>query len=257
MPHSKPVQSVNRALELLELLTREVAGLTLDELSERTGLNKTTAHNLLRTLRERGYVEQSVNRRFLMGGMVQELWLGRERSECFRRAEAAVRALHGLNPKATVNFCERTGSEISCRLRMSGDRPGVLQRPRSQFVSPYTSASGLCFQAFSPNYRELMAVAHPLEEQRQGMWASPEAFKAAMAETVARGVAVIRVGNFLRIAAPVSDIFSLAMQMENPGKSVDSFCDDLRKAAGTISASGDLLCGKASETITPKKKSTP
>ena len=37
MPHSKPVQSVNRALDLLELLTREVAGLTLDELSERTG----------------------------------------------------------------------------------------------------------------------------------------------------------------------------------------------------------------------------
>ncbi len=238
MPNSQPVQSVMRALELLELLTREVEGLTLDELAVRTGLNKTTAHNLLRTMRERGYVEQSANRRFLMGGMVRELWLGRERSECFRRAEAAVRRLHEQFPRATVNFCERTGSEICCRLRMSGDRPGLLQRPRGQFANPYTSASGVCFQAFSPNYREIMALTHPLEEERQRMWESADAFREAMEQAVARGVAVIRAGDFLRMSAPVSDIFSLAMQMENPREQPEVLCGILREAARTIDDPG-------------------
>ena len=46
MPGSLPVQSVFRALEILELVAKNVDGMTLDEIASRTGLNKTTAHNL-------------------------------------------------------------------------------------------------------------------------------------------------------------------------------------------------------------------
>lgn len=53
----KGVQSLNRALDILEALALEPAGLTLTELSQRVGLHKSTVHRLLSTLSIRHYVE--------------------------------------------------------------------------------------------------------------------------------------------------------------------------------------------------------
>lgn len=53
----KGVQSLNRALDILEALALEPAGMTLTELSQRVGLHKSTVHRLLSTLSIRHYVE--------------------------------------------------------------------------------------------------------------------------------------------------------------------------------------------------------
>lgn len=54
---SGSVQSVERALSLLELLSAEEAGLRLTELSARAGLSPSTAHRLLTTLEKRRFVQ--------------------------------------------------------------------------------------------------------------------------------------------------------------------------------------------------------
>lgn len=54
---SKGVQSLNRALDILESLALEPEGLTLTALSQRVGLHKSTVHRLLSTLAVRHYVE--------------------------------------------------------------------------------------------------------------------------------------------------------------------------------------------------------
>ena len=235
MPGSLPVQSVFRALEILELVAKNVDGMTLDEIASRTGLNKTTAHNLVRTLRLRGYLEQGANRRLFMGGAVQELWLSRERQDVFLRAEAEVRRLHKRYPSATINVCELVGSEISCRMRMAADCPGVLRRPRAQFLNPYTSAAGLCFFAFNVNFRERMDVSHPMDESSQHLWKSAQEFIGAREAAARRGVAVIRSGSRLRIAAPVSDVFSVGLQGDAATHTVDELCADVLEAAEAIS----------------------
>lgn len=51
------VQSLNRALDIMEALALEPEGLTLTELSQRVGLHKSTVHRLLSTLAARHYVE--------------------------------------------------------------------------------------------------------------------------------------------------------------------------------------------------------
>jgi DNA-binding IclR family transcriptional regulator len=70
---SKPVQSVDRALDLLEALTdREESGLV--ELAGRAGLRPSTAHRLLGTLVSRGYVVQSRDTgRYVLSYRVLEL----------------------------------------------------------------------------------------------------------------------------------------------------------------------------------------
>jgi len=56
---SETVQSIDRALNLLEILSDHNKGLGLIDLSERSALSKSTVHRLLNTLSENGYVKQS------------------------------------------------------------------------------------------------------------------------------------------------------------------------------------------------------
>jgi IclR family acetate operon transcriptional repressor len=64
---STTVQSVHRALLLLELLAEAGSPLPISELADRSDLSLGTAHRLLGTLAARGYVRQDSNRRYVLG----------------------------------------------------------------------------------------------------------------------------------------------------------------------------------------------
>ena len=250
MANYDTVQSVTRALHILECVAANVDGVPLDEVARQCGLNKTTAHNLLRTLRMRGYVEQGAGRRFFMGGAVQELWLRRERHDIFLRAETVMALLHRRMPHATLTFCELVGSEIACRMRMAEDCPGVLRRPRAHTLNPYTSASGLCLQARNVNFREHLVSTRPFDESSQHIWASFAEFEAARAAAARQGLAELCVASRIRLAAPVGDVFTIGLQhllddMVDP----DALRQAVREAARDIGASHPLEAN-------PKKEPT-
>ena len=56
MAGSAPVQSLDRAFDLLEILCRSRGGMTIGALSAETGLHKSTVHRLLAGMCARGYV---------------------------------------------------------------------------------------------------------------------------------------------------------------------------------------------------------
>ncbi|NUR90344.1 MAG: IclR family transcriptional regulator [Nonomuraea sp.] len=62
------VQSVDRALDVLEALAEHGGEAGLSEIAARTGLPYGTIHRLLRTLLARGYVRQESDRRYALGG---------------------------------------------------------------------------------------------------------------------------------------------------------------------------------------------
>lgn len=55
----KGVQTLDRALDILELLAMQKNGLGVTEIGNRIGLHKSTVHRLLSALGERGYVEKN------------------------------------------------------------------------------------------------------------------------------------------------------------------------------------------------------
>lgn len=55
----KNIQSIHRALDILEFLVDSGDGKKLSEITEHCGLNKTTAFHLIKTLEARNYIEQS------------------------------------------------------------------------------------------------------------------------------------------------------------------------------------------------------
>lgn len=79
---SSHVQSVERALKLIELLAHEKREMSLTELSQKAGWPKSTVHGLLSTLRDYHYVEQSAEtgryhlgvRLFELGNLVGSSW---------------------------------------------------------------------------------------------------------------------------------------------------------------------------------------
>lgn len=52
------VQSIDRAFDIIELLSKEPRSIAMTEIGRRLNLHKSTVHRLLSSLRERGYVEQ-------------------------------------------------------------------------------------------------------------------------------------------------------------------------------------------------------
>lgn len=54
------IQSIDRAFDILELLSKEPRGVAVTEIGRRLDLHKSTVHRFLTSLRDRGYVEKDV-----------------------------------------------------------------------------------------------------------------------------------------------------------------------------------------------------
>jgi IclR family acetate operon transcriptional repressor len=61
------VQSLHRALDLVEVVAARGGHLTIGEIAGTTGVPLPTVHRLLRTLVDRGYMRQMPNRRYALG----------------------------------------------------------------------------------------------------------------------------------------------------------------------------------------------
>lgn len=73
------IQSVGRALDVLEVLAEEGGDVGLSDLAARTGLPYGTVHRLLRTLASRGYVRQNDDRKYALGAALLRLGDAAER----------------------------------------------------------------------------------------------------------------------------------------------------------------------------------
>ncbi|MDE3113193.1 MAG: IclR family transcriptional regulator [Chloroflexota bacterium] len=91
----RSVQSVDRALDLLEALASSEGEVSITSLANRTALHVSTVHRLLTTLLRRGYVRQNPDTsRYFTGAKLATLAEGRSRfNELRHRARPVLRAL--------------------------------------------------------------------------------------------------------------------------------------------------------------------
>jgi DNA-binding IclR family transcriptional regulator len=61
------VQSLDRAFDILELLSREQHGMPLTQIALRVDLHKATVHRLMSALRDRGYIEKAPGGNYRLG----------------------------------------------------------------------------------------------------------------------------------------------------------------------------------------------
>lgn len=84
------VQSVERALDMLEHIASSGEPARSVDVAESLGLNVNTANNLLRTLYQRGYLAQDSGRRYILGSRCYEIGAAADRWTGLREAALPV-----------------------------------------------------------------------------------------------------------------------------------------------------------------------
>ncbi len=166
------IQSVERAVDMVDLLVAHEAGMRLKELADALGVQSPTARNLLRTLEARRLVARE-GRRYIAGPILTEWATALASRDWMARCGKAMKTVSARHPAAVVTLAQAVGAAIRVRLRISPDRPGILQRPADTVFGVYTSISALVLQAYSGDEQvaELRRFA-PFLEYGSHLWKS-------------------------------------------------------------------------------------
>jgi IclR family acetate operon transcriptional repressor len=106
------IQSVDRALTLLETIAELGGETTLSKLASRTGLNISTCHHLLATLVQRGFVTKGLGRRgYALGARILYLSHVCLQVDLPRRAQSAVDRISQATGE-TVHLAALQGDEL-------------------------------------------------------------------------------------------------------------------------------------------------
>ena len=148
-----PLQTVSRALDILEALVGDSLGLV--ELARRTGLQPSTTHRMLATLEHRDYVVRDPQSgRYSLSGRAHDL-RGEESIETDVRtlARPFMKRIQRVS-KHIVNLSTLAGDEVVFVDRLISRRLHTALIKRPARVPAHASASGKTLLAFSRSPRE-------------------------------------------------------------------------------------------------------
>jgi IclR family transcriptional regulator, acetate operon repressor len=183
------VQSVHRALDVLEALAAAGGTASLGDLAATCGLPAPTLHRLAGTLTDRGYLRQLPDRRYSLGSRLVPL--GADAYALLgQRALPALRAL-----------AELTGESANLAVLTQGRAEYVAQAPGRHTMRTFTEVGNRVALHCTGVGKALLAVippgqasrligAAPLAAQTAGTITDPEALHAELALTRARGYAL-------------------------------------------------------------------
>ncbi|MDX0110191.1 helix-turn-helix domain-containing protein [Sinorhizobium meliloti] len=149
------IQSIERALLILEIIAREGGAAKLKHISEKAKLTKSTTHNILKTFASLGYVKRGIcDTQYYLGAGIQNL----------SRATGDDNALKGLlrptlqriaeKSKETVYLAVLNGDEVCCLDAVESTQMPRRTRPIGEREPVSRSAVGQIFLAFVPGLFE-------------------------------------------------------------------------------------------------------
>jgi IclR family acetate operon transcriptional repressor len=172
------VQSVDRALTLLEVLAKSGGGICLTDLAGLTGLNISTCHHLLATLVKWGYVAKVAGRRYALGA--RGLHLGQaflKQVDLPRRAQPLIEQI-SEGTGETVRLAVLQGDTIITLLKREG-RHAVRVDTGALGTSdaPHATATGKAMLAWLPEgeIRRILTV-HGMVRFTPNTITDPDAF---------------------------------------------------------------------------------
>lgn len=191
-PRGQSVQSLDRALDLLEALAEAQSELGVSEVAERVGLHVSTAHRLLAVLVSRGYARRTQHGRYGLGPRLLTL-----ASAAASPQQVDLRA--DARP-ALQELAECSGETTNLSLPVEGDIIYVEQVPSRHLVRMFTqigtrvpaycTAAGKAMLAYrdAGGLAEYLATA-PFERHTARTLTTAAALEAELARARERGYA--------------------------------------------------------------------
>jgi IclR family acetate operon transcriptional repressor len=244
------VQSLSRALSLLNALAKADHGMTLGELAQETGLPISTAHRLLSTLQHENFVRHETDRGIWVVG-VQAFIVGNaftRSRELTATARPYMRALMERSGE-TVNLAvENQGevvyiAQIECRQTMR-----AIARPGGR-APMHCSGVGKMLLALMPEAeRERILAERKMVKETEKTITSASRLRAELEASRRRGYAVDDEENALGlrcVAAPIFDEHSHAVgAISISGPSVRIAQSLLPRLGSTVRETADQITGR-------------
>jgi IclR family acetate operon transcriptional repressor len=156
-PERASIQSVDRALTLLENIAELGGETTLSRLANRTGLNISTCHHLLATLVQRGFVTKGLGRRgYALGARILYLSHACLQVDLPRRAQSAL-----------DRISQSTGETVHLAVLQGDELVTVLKREARHAVRVDAGALGTSHAAHATATGKAMLAWLPEDEIRR------------------------------------------------------------------------------------------
>jgi IclR family transcriptional regulator, KDG regulon repressor len=224
------LQSLDNALDLLELLAKADRDLSLTEIASNLGVNKPKAFRVLRTLTERGYLSQNrETKRYRLGVRVWELGAAARRRLAIREwALPHMRALAQLTGElVTVNIYDH-GDVITLE-RTDGPRFVAVVEPVGFRLPALPTAAGKVLLAFQPLEEIERVCREPLLSVTPRTITSPDEVLEELERVRLRGFAITRGELDLErcaMSVPILDFSYRAIAALSISAPITHFTDD-------------------------------
>jgi IclR family KDG regulon transcriptional repressor len=209
-PEDYSVRAVERAVEILASLDDEHPERTLSEIAQATGLHKATAHRILMTLLNCGFVDRTADwERYRLGFRVIGLGLGvLNRFDVRREALPHMRQLvERFEETCDLGVFDR-GQVLALEV-VSGKHVLTIASRVGRHLPAHCTAGGKVLLAFLPPEAVEEVLKAPLARYTDNTIASPARLREEMEEVRRRGYAVDNEefeAGIRAVAVPIRDI---------------------------------------------------
>lgn len=188
---SESVRAVERALAVLTCFTNQTPELTLTQIAEQIGINKSTVHRLLATLERQQFLERDPLTGAYHPGirLLQLAHLALENNDLRRLASPFLRHLCDLH-RENVNLAILDGTEVVYTDVIESAQRVKLAAVTGQRLPAFGTASGKAILAYLPEEIVQQVLDRGVPQYTQRTLTSPAIFLEDMQRTRERGFAI-------------------------------------------------------------------
>ncbi len=186
------IKSLEKALNLLILLSRSKSSLSLDELTKQSELKKTSCFRLLQTLRKLNFVEQDPGSKdYYLGSRNISIGAAALNSLSLRRTALPYMQRLQRETKETVNLCVLEGTEVVFVERLESEHILSTHHKIGDRLPVHCTCMGKSILAFLPEGKaEDVLREIRFTRRTPHTITSQEAFRRELREVRKRGLAV-------------------------------------------------------------------
>ena len=249
MPDKQKSKTLAKGLNLLILLSRQENPVSLDELTQMSGLSKTVCFRLLATLKDYNFVEQDFQtKQYRLGA--QNISIGAAALNSISLRRTALPFMEQLREQTneTVNLSVLDGTDIVFVARLEADHIINTRHRIGEHLPAYCTCQGKAILAFSPNEkRERLISQIDFGAFTEHTLTTPEALKKELAHIREYGIAVnaqeLEKGLYA-VAAPILDFngeaiaalnIAFPLMRHSQEDAMDKFAPAVAKACQEIS----------------------
>jgi len=206
MANSDLIQSVVKACEVMKIVGHAESGIRLTNIAKILNQKTPAIHHLTRTLINCGFLKKNQDNLLLLGDDLIKLSQNASDSALREVASGEMQRLFTSCPHGVLVLAEIKVPTIEFALRISYERPYVLQKQSDQTFNIYVHAVGLASLAFSDaQTQELLMDKQSFSEYGAHLWKDWNKLKEYLQQIKVQGYAVSPFDQqtSFKIAAPI------------------------------------------------------